>query len=663
MIFPKNGLTLKIKRMKKEKKTSILKILLLVFLSINFTQIDAQIKSDDDAQKVEKQLSEKSFNERQTLYTQLISYYSKTALPKALTLSQKYVEEAKKENNQRAIADGLNLLGRTNIRMGNFNEAKQIHIEALFTYQSIGNDTGVAAQYGNLGVIFEMSGDFQKALLFYQRALKIYEQLKDIKSIAFAENNIGIVYQEMNLFQQSLAFQQKAFSHKQQLNDSSGMASTLNNIGVIYEALKLDFDKALFYYNQALTIYQKLGNTLQIGTLLNNIGLIYLKQDNLIDAEIYLNNGLTIRQAINDKSGEASSLLNLAQLALKQNKPKIAIEKASNSITLFVIIGSKTKLSEAYQTLAQGYEKTNNFQLALTGYKKYVAYRDSVYNEANQKIIHEMQAKYDHEVNQKQLVILEKENLLKSKKLTQNRWILFNIIIVFVLIIILVAFYIRQNKIKQTQIQQNTKHQLFRAQMNPHFIFNALASVQKFVIDNNKELGSSYITRFGRLMRKTLENSTREFVPLSDEIEILKDYIAFQQLRFNNSFTFNFKIDSSIESDIIEIPPMLIQPLIENAIEHGISTIDNGKIDLTFSLHDKYLMVVIEDNGIGINRNNAKRDLNHESMAISIIKERIKLLTKSRKDITIEITDLSEINPNLTGTRISFGIPLSNETN
>jgi tetratricopeptide (TPR) repeat protein len=663
MIFPKNGLTLKIKRMKKEKKTSILKILLLVFLSINFTQIDAQIKSDDDAQKVEKQLSEKSFNERQTLYTQLISYYSKTALPKALTLSQKYVEEAKKENNQRAIADGLNLLGRTNIRMGNFNEAKQIHIEALFTYQSIGNDTGVAAQYGNLGVIFEMSGDFQKALLFYQRALKIYEQLKDIKSIAFAENNIGIVYQEMNLFQQSLAFQQKAFSHKQQLNDSSGMASTLNNIGVIYEALKLDFDKALFYYNQALTIYQKLGNTLQIGTLLNNIGLIYLKQDNLIDAEIYLNNGLTIRQAINDKSGEASSLLNLAQLALKQNKPKIAIEKASNSITLFVIIGSKTKLSEAYQTLAQGYEKTNNFQLALTGYKKYVAYRDSVYNEANQKIIHEMQAKYDHEVNQKQLVILEKENLLKSKKLTQNRWMLINIIIVFVLIIILVAFYIRQNKIKQTQIQQNTKHQLFRAQMNPHFIFNALASVQKFVIDNNKELGSSYITRFGRLMRKTLENSTREFVPLSDEIEILKDYIAFQQLRFNNSFTFNFKIDSSIESDIIEIPPMLIQPLIENAIEHGISTIDNGKIDLTFSLHDKYLMVVIEDNGIGINRNNAKRDLNHESMAISIIKERIKLLTKSRKDISIEITDLSEINPNLTGTRISFGIPLSNETN
>jgi LytS/YehU family sensor histidine kinase len=262
-------------------------------------------------------------------------------------------------------------------------------------------------------------------------------------------------------------------------------------------------------------------------------------------------------------------------------------------------------------------------------------------------------------VNQKQLVILEKENLLKSKKLTQNRWILINIIIVFVLIIILVVFYIRQNKIKQEHIQQNTKHQLFRAQMNPHFIFNALASVQKFVIDNNKELGSSYITRFGRLMRKTLENSTREFVPLSDEIEILKDYIAFQQLRFNNSFTFNFNIDSSIESDLIEIPPMLIQPFIENAIEHGVSTIDNGKIDLAFSLHDKYLTVVITDNGIGINHNNTKKELNHNSMAISIIKERIKLLSKSSKTITIEIIDLSEKDSNQKGTQILINIPTS----
>lgn len=645
--------------MKKEKKTSIFIILLLVFLSINYTQVDAQIKSDVDAEKAEKQLLEKSFAERQTLYTQVISYYSKTALPKALSLSQKFVAEAKKQNDKRAIADGLNLLGRTNIRMGNFSEAKQIHVEALFTYQSIANDTGVAAQYGNLGVIYEMSGDFPKALHFYQRALKIYEQLNDVKSIAYAENNIGIVYQEMNLFNQSLAFQQKAFAHKKQLNDSSGMASTLNNIGVIYEALKLDFDKALIYYNQALTMYQKLGNTLQIATLQNNIGLIYLKQNNLIDAETYLNNGLVLRQSMGDKSGEASSLLNLAQLALKLNKATIAIDNASKSIALFLIIGSKTKLVEAYQTLAEGYEKTNNHQMALKSYKNHVAYRDSVYNENNQKSIHEMQAKYDREVNQKQLIILEKESELKSKKLAQNRWVLINVIIAFLLFLAMVVFYIRQNRIKQENQQRNIKHQLFRAQMNPHFIFNALASVQKFVLDNNKELGGSYITRFGRLMRKTLENSTQEFVPISDELEILQDYIAFQQLRFNHKFSVDFILDPAIETELITIPPMLIQPFIENAIEHGVASIDNGKIEISFSLKKNYLIVEISDNGIGIKHNLVKKEIHHKSMAISIVKERIKLLSKStKKEVTLEISDISEINPTQTGTKVIFEIPI-----
>ncbi len=634
------------------------KMLLFIFIGIGSFNIFGQITSEKEAIELEQRLSKTPFTEQKQSYPLLISFYSKISLEKALKLSNQFITEAKKQKDKRAVADGLNLLGRTNIRMGNFAEAKQIHMEALFTYQSIANDTGVAAQYGNLGVVFEMSGDFPKALNFYQRALKIYEQLKDTKSIAFAENNIGIVYQEMNLFNQSLTFQQKAFQHKQQLNDSSGMASTLNNIGVIYESLKMDYEKSLFYYTQALSIYQKLGNTLQIGTLLNNIGLIYLKQNNLTDAEVNLNNALAIRQSLNDKHGEASTLLNLAQLSLKQNIPTIAIEKASKSIDLYLLIGSKTKLSEAFQTLAQGYEKTNNYQKALNSYKNHIAYRDSVYNENNQKSIHEMQAKYDYEVNQKQMIILEKENQLTSKQLAQNRWILINVLIVFILTITMIIFYIRQNKIKHNQIQQNIKHQLFRAQLNPHFIFNALASVQKFVIDNNKELGGAYISRFGRLMRKTLENSTKEFVPLSDEIEVLEDYISFQQLRFNHKFTVNFDLDSKIETELIAIPPMIIQPFIENAIEHGVSSIDHGKIEVIIKLQTNHLIVSITDNGVGINHNKNKTGTNHQSMAISIIKERLKLLSKSYKtDKIIQIIDLSEIDKALNGTKISFEIP------
>lgn len=617
-----------------------------------------QIKTEDEAISVEQRISKSTYLKQKEMFPKLIFFYSKTSLEKALILSNQFIAVAKKENDKRAIADGLNLLGRTNIRMGNFAAAKQIHIDALFAYQALAHDTGVAAQYGNLGVIFEMSGDFPKAILFYQQALKIYKRLNDLKNIAVAENNIGIVYQQMNLFDQSFAYQQSAYLHKQQTNDTSGMASSLNNIGVIYESLKTDYDKALFYYHQSLKLYQQLGNSLQTGTLLNNIGLVYLKQDHLTEAETYLNQGFVIRKAMGDKSGEASSLLNLAQLAMKQNKYGVCIEKASTSISLFLMMGSKTKLSEAYQTLAQGYEKTNKQGLALDSYKKHIAYRDSVYNENNQKTIHEMQAKYDNEVAQKQLIILEKESKLKSEELSKNRWILLNITIIFLLMAGVYLFIVRQNKLKQLHKQSTIEHRLFRAQMNPHFIFNALASVQKFVMNNSKELGSAYITRFGRLMRKILENSTREFVPFSEEIGVLEDYIAFQQMRFNHKFTVDFIIDPNIEADLIEIPPMLIQPFIENSIEHGVAPIEFGKISIQFQLNQKQMLVTITDNGVGIDKSTKNHLPNHKSMAISIIKERLKLMAKtSHISPKITLKDLSKENPKQTGTEVVFEIP------
>lgn len=635
-------------------------LFLFVFsLSVLFSPLFAQINSVKEAMAIEQKLKNSSLSEQKQIYSQLISFYSKVELQKALQLSIQFVSEAKKNKDKRFLADGLNLLGRTYIRMGNFSHAKQIHMEALFVFQSIANDTGVAAQYGNLGVLFEMSGDFPKALLFYHQSYKIYEQLKDIKSIAYVENNIGIVYQQMGIFNQSLAYQHRALAHKQQLGDTAGVASTLNNIGVIYESLKSDLDKSLLYYNQALHLFLKLGNNLQIGTLQNNIGLIYLKQNRLDLAELYLNKGLEIRRGISDKSGEASSLLNLAQLALKQNKSRIAVERAEQSIALYLIVGSKTKLVEAYKTLAEAYEESNNYQKAIQAYKNHVIYRDSVYNENNQKTIHEMQAKYDHEVNQKQLVILEKENQIKSEKLSQNRLLMINMIVFFITLFVVIILYVRQNKIKLENKQRVIKHQLFRAQMNPHFIFNALTSVQNFVLDNNKELGALYISRFGRLMRKILENSSQEFVPLSDELEILKDYVAFQQLRFDDKFTVHFAVDPNIEPELLMVPPMLIQPFIENAIEHGIANVDNGMIHVDFSLKKEQIIVEIIDNGVGVNSKVVNPIFEHKSMAVSIIKDRLKILSKTlKKELSLQIIDLSEINNCLHGTKVVLFIPL-----
>ncbi len=642
----------------KHSYTFILIFTFYIFFYSN--NIYSQITSELEAQTLEKNLSKETYPQKTENLKILIAFYSKVSLEKALLFSNKLIEEAKKNKDERTRADALNLLGRTNIRMGKFSEAKQIHVEALFLYQSLKNDTGVAAQYGNLGVIFEMSGDFSKALLFYQKALKTYEQIKDKKSIAFVENNIGIVYQEMNQFHQALQYFQKAFSHKKEQNDSSGMASTLNNIGVLYESLKSDFNKALFYYSEAFEIYDKTNNQLQKGTLLNNIGLIYLKQEKIDSADRFLSEALLIRQLLNDTYGVASTTLNLAQLELKRKNSAKAILLSLKSIDIFTEVGSYTKLSESYQTHALACERNNQYKEALESQKKYIQFRDSVLNETNQKAIHEMQARFDNEVKQKQLTISEKENALKDQRLNRNVWILITLLIGFILIISTILFFVRQHRLRLLHRQLLVEQKLFRAQMNPHFIFNALSSIQAFIQNNDKELGSKYITQFARLMRRILDYSTKESIPLSDELEVLTDYVEFQRLRFSNSFQLELMVDKDLETDLINVPPMLLQPFVENAIEHGIRNTKNGWIKVHLSMKDEHLTVSITDNGIGIEKSKLlKENHEHQSMALQITSERLQLLSKINKNNPqIRITDCSHANPSNSGTEVHFEIPV-----
>jgi len=635
--------------------------LLLFFLIIaNLNPAISQIVTEEEAHNAEKQLQNQPYKQRIENYSKLISFYSKTSLEKARVLSVKMIDEARLQNDKRVTADGLTLLGRTYVRMGLFDDAEQTFSEALKYFQQLKSDSGIAAQYGNLGVVYDFSGDFKKAVKYYHKALRIYETLNDIKNISFIENNLGIVYQELNLFDEAFSFQQRALGHKNQLNDTSGMASTLNNIGVLYESLKSDLDSALIYYQQSLLLYQMTGNIVQTATLLNNIGLVYLIMDSLPKASEYLNKALMLRQNLSDMQGEASTLLNLSRLALGLSKPHDAIEKATVSLNLFMSMNSKAKIAEACQILAKSYEIINNYPKALDFFKLHMAYRDTVLNESNQKAIHEMQARYEHDAHQNKIALLAKDNAIKEQQISRNRMLIAGIVITFILLFVLTLFFIRNFKLKQKQHSLVLEQKLFRTQMNPHFVFNALSSIQSFVKNNSSELGSKYITQFARLMRKILENSAKDFVPLSDELEVLNDYLTFQKLRFSDAFTVAFDIDEAIEAELTCVPPMLLQPFIENAIEHGVRHVPNGEIKIELTQLPRNLKVLISDNGAGINKmSQQKTHKNHQSMALQITQERLLFLSKSAKsNPSISIVDKSDHIPEATGTVISFEMPV-----
>ncbi len=198
-----------------------------------------------------------------------------------------------------------------------------------------------------------------------------------------------------------------------------------------------------------------------------------------------------------------------------------------------------------------------------------------------------------------------------------------------------------------------------RAQMNPHFLFNSLNSIRLFILKNEVETASDYIAKFSKLLRFILNHSRQDLIPVYDEIQSLKLYLEFERLRFGQDFDFDLQIDGQQVLDF-QIPPMIIQPFIENAIWHGLMPKKNGegKIRVSFQKQQSGLYIMIEDNGIGrekAKQNNRKRSLKEGSVGLQITKERLESLSMlSNRQNYFEIEDLYDKNKQPNGTLVTL---------
>ncbi len=219
--------------------------------------------------------------------------------------------------------------------------------------------------------------------------------------------------------------------------------------------------------------------------------------------------------------------------------------------------------------------------------------------------------------------------------------------------------YIHQLKLKHKSAR--FEQRLLLSQMNPHFVFNSLSAIQSFIYTNDVSEASDYLSDFSRLMRLILENSRSEEVALSREVQALKLYLRLQKLRFFDKFEYEIITDPAIVMQRVMIPPMLIQPFIENSIEHGIMhKTSKGNIKLEIILYDDYIEAIITDDGVGIRRSgeiNEARNYEHHSMATSITNERLhNLYKRGRKGAGIKISERSETE-GAEGARVVLKIP------
>ena len=197
--------------------------------------------------------------------------------------------------------------------------------------------------------------------------------------------------------------------------------------------------------------------------------------------------------------------------------------------------------------------------------------------------------------------------------------------------------------------------------MNPHFIFNSLNSIQSFVVSNNSEKAIHYLAKFSKLMRMILQNSRETYIALSEELKSLRYYMDMEKLRFDNKFDYDIDVDPNIDTDFTGIPPMILQPYIENSIIHGlINKKGKGMININFQLMDTSILCTIQDNGIGREMAMKIRDesgLKRKSRGMQINKERLDILSKqSSEQFLVNICDLKNDSGEAEGTRIELRI-------
>ena len=420
--------------------------------------------------------------------------------------------------------------------------------------------------------------------------------------------------------------------------------------------------KALQHFKQSV-LYEDKANLTSIQQSRMNIGQTFVHLKEYDSAQVYLKEGVRFFEKSNDVMSQITAFNILCDLYEAQQEWKKIIPLSKKSLKLMENLNLLKQKREAHENLYLAYENTGQVALAFENFKAFTVAKDSMVNEKKGKEIEQLRAKLDYEEQQRDISQLTKENLSHELKIEQDRNIR-NLMLASSLTILLIGVFFwvsfkrkKERKeytlnMKRVEIEQR----MLRSQMNPHFIFNALNSIQSFITTNNGYAAELFMSKFSMLVRKILENSTHKYISLEEEIETLRLYLELEKSRFEERFDFEIieEADTSLS-----IPPMLLQPFIENAIIHGMKgKTEKGQIYVRFIEDEDRLRCEVEDNGVGRAAPTVKKE--HNSLATSLTNDRVSFFNESAKGEAyhLQIIDLKDGDKRPIGTKVVLTIAL-----
>ena len=521
---------------------------------------------------------------------------------------------------------------------------------------------GQLQAYSQLGHIYSYQAMRGSALDNYQKALAIAKQESNQLFEAMLDESIGFLLYEDGKYEEALEYLNSSMPYFIEKN----RLASLGNVKLA---------QALIYLKTGLA-YEKVINTLhEVEEMARNEDMIYLLIETLntqslayLTFEKNLNKVLTnSKEALKmiqsndplDYFDQGITHANLSQYYQLTNQSSIALDYTDSAIFYLDQTQSIADLTGVYQTRIDLYNQQQNYQKANEAYAKLLDLKSRLFDQQQADKINDLQTQYETEKKEAEIAHLSQQTAIQDLEINRRNQTIVIGIISFVFLLGLSYFwYFRQSTLRKRQ-QVEIEQRFLRSQLNPHFISNALVAIQNSLLTNDAESTSSYLSTFARLMREILENSREEYIALEDEVNMLRDYLELNRKRLEDSFSYQIDVSDDLDLELDRIPPMFVQPFVENALEYGLGNDQQqGKIDVLFSREGDYLKVVVSDNGPGLQETKSSFS-QKRSLSSSIIRERINLLNHSmKKSIKLSLEDRKDHLSEIVGAQVTIYIPL-----
>ncbi|MFY0713739.1 tetratricopeptide repeat protein [Seonamhaeicola sp. NFXS20] len=600
-------------------------------------------------------------------------YASYTSLGKIAYLNGKFdkatdfyktvLELSLKNGDSLVQANMYNHIGASRYRKGNFDEAIDLFKKAANISEQLGEEKLNLDILNNIGAICLNQGRYTEALAYFNKCLSIHTTNDNKEDIAVSSYNISAVYYELKQYDKTLDYLDIALNIYRELDDKKQISRTLINKGAVYADLK-DFENALLYMTKSINLSKEINDKTELSGGNFQLGDLYFLMDQPINALKHYKACLEISESIGDKIYSCHAHIGLAKTYVSLKNYSNALIHAEKGKKIANELELLPQQILVYKTMATIYNAKGNYKKALESHQQFKLLNDSLFNKENIEKIAQLEYEYKYkqaldsasirELKLTKTVMSTSQDLAKTKQ--NYLWAVIGILVISILSGSLV-FYQKYKNVKVKNQNIITEQRLLRSQMTPHFIFNSLSVLQGMILNKEEKKSITYLSKFSKLLRLVLENSRDKIVPLIQELDAIDNYMILQNMDANTPYDYSLVVDENININLFLVPPMLIQPFIENVIEHAFTNDqEQCEIEIHLSFKNQKLSCTITDNGVGIDAMLQKTNKKKKSLATTITSERLNLLAKDfNMPGSVFVEDRKKYNEQ--GTKVTLIIP------